>query len=246
MESYGELSSIYDELIYEDINYNEFYNCIMNLCREYKIGNENYLDLACGTGNLSRLLCKDFKNTYLVDLSEEMLMEATEKIRKEKINSTILCQNMCELNLNKSFDLITCSLDSTNYITEDNDLEDYFSSVHKHLKDNGLFIFDINSYYKLSEVLGNNIFTYNSEDVFYTWENIFEDHILEMNLTFFLREGFLYKRFEEQHLERAYTTEYIDTLLEDKGFKILKKLDNYGLETISDTTERITYVVSKG
>ena len=245
MESYGELSSIYDELIYEDINYDEFYDCIIKLCKEYKIEDENYLDLACGTGNLSRLLCKNFKNTYLVDLSEEMLMEATEKLRKEKVNSKILCQNMCELNLNKSFDLITCSLDSTNYIIEDEDLEDYFSAVYNHLKDNGLFIFDINSYYKLSEILGNNIFTYNSRDVFYTWENIFEDDVLEMNLTFFLKEGELYKRFEEQHLERAYTTYYIDSLLKDKGFKILKKLDNYKEETISDNTERITYVVSK-
>ncbi|MEW8956501.1 class I SAM-dependent methyltransferase [Clostridium sp.] len=245
MESYGELSSIYDELIYEDINYDEFYDCIIKLCKEYKIEDENYLDLACGTGNLSRLLCKNFRNTYLVDLSEEMLMEATEKLRKEKVNSKILCQNMCELNLNKSFDLITCSLDSTNYIIEDEDLEDYFSAVYNHLKDNGLFIFDINSYYKLSEILGNNIFTYNSQDVFYTWENIFEDDVLEMNLTFFLKEGELYKRFEEQHLERAYTTDYIDSLLKGTGFKILKKLDNYREETIIDNTERITYVVSK-
>ena len=45
-----------------------------------------------------------------------------------------------------------------------------------------LFIFDINSYYKLSEILGNNIYTYSEEDVFYTWENSFEDDMVSMFL----------------------------------------------------------------
>lgn len=245
MESYSKLSSIYDELIYEDINYNDFYNKIMEICKEHDIKFNNYLDLACGTGNLSKIVCKHFKNTYLVDLSEEMLMIASDKLRKQKNNVKVICQDMSELILNNRFDLITCCLDSTNYLIEDDDIKNYFLSVYNHLNDDGIFIFDINSYYKLSEVLGNNIFTYNSEDVFYTWENIFEDDILEMNLTFFIKEGESYERFDEQHFERAYNEKYLEKLLTSTGFKIVSKLDNYNKDTIKESTERITYVVKK-
>ena len=53
--------------------------------------------------------------------------------------------------------------------------------------------------------MGNNIYTYSSEDVFYTWENTFEDNILNMFLTFFVKnENNLYERFEEEHFEKAY------------------------------------------
>ena len=66
---------------------------------------------------------------------------------------------MSELSLNRKFDLITSVLDSTNYIIEEDKFVNYLMGVKEHLNDNGLFIFDINSYYKLSNILGNNILT---------------------------------------------------------------------------------------
>lgn len=118
------------------------------------------------------------------------------------------------INFESKFNLITSVLDSTNYITEDDDLIRYFEKVYEHLKDEGLFIFDINSCYKLSNILGNNIYTYSSEDIFYTWENSFEDNILSMFLTFFVKQkNDLYERFEEEHFERAYDETYIEQAL---------------------------------
>ena len=66
---------------------------------------------------------------------------------------------MTEMQLNRKFDLITSVLDSTNYITNEDDLEKYFSSVKEHLKDDE-FLFLMLIHYKLSEILGNNIYTY--------------------------------------------------------------------------------------
>ncbi|NRT27481.1 SAM-dependent methyltransferase [Clostridium beijerinckii] len=153
---------------------------------------------------------------------------------------------MCELSLNKRFDLITSVLDSTNYITEDEDLLDYFSSVYEHLKENGIFIFDINSYYKLSTVLGNNIYTYSSEEIFYTWENSFEDDVLNMFLTFFVKtENELYKKFEEEHFERAYKESYIEDILKKCNFRIINKFSGYSDEEVNENSERILYIVSK-
>ena len=164
--SYGEFSKIYDELINEDINYTKICNRIIEICKEEELDFNTYLDLACGTGNVTVHLAKKFKESFAVDLSEDMLTEAFAKFQEENIDCQLICQNMSELNLNRKFDLITSVLDASNYILEDKDFIDYLKKVKDHLKDNGIFIFDINSYYKLSKVLGNNIYTYDEEDVF--------------------------------------------------------------------------------
>jgi SAM-dependent methyltransferase len=245
MSCYKGLAQIYDALINNDINYNAWSKVILQNCRLQNIEFLDYLDLACGTGNLTVEVSGSFKNTWAVDLSSEMLSEAEVKMRERRLLAKFVCQDICELNLNKSFDLITCCLDSTNYILEENALEDYFTAVHKHLKPNGVFVFDINSYYKLTEILGNNIFNYDDEDVVYTWENSLNKEIVDMFLTFFVKEGELYRRFDEQHTERAYRMEYIEAVLGKVGFTIVNKLDNYKDNNIDENTERIAYILSR-
>lgn len=245
--TYGEFAKIYDELIKEDIDYNLICDRIKELIKIYNINNEDYLDLACGTGNVSSILVNNFLNTYLVDMSEDMLEMACFKFMEQNTKAMIVHQDMTKLNLNHKFDLITCVLDSTNYILEDNKLLDYFKCVYNHLKDEGIFIFDINSFYKLTNILGNNIFTYNEEDVFYTWENTLKDNIVNMFLTFFVKdnESELYERFEEEHYERAYTEEEIESFLSKANLKILNKFDGYSNNKVSKESERILYVIGK-
>lgn len=244
--AYKEFANIYDELIYEDINYDKVAEKIVKLCNENNINFEDYLDLACGTGNVAVRVAKYFKSIYAVDLSNDMLNIAFDKFKKNRIKAKVICQDMSELSLNRKFNLITSVLDSTNYITEDEDLSNYFSSVYEHLKEDGLFIFDINSYYKLSTVLGSNIYTYSSDEIFYTWENSFEDDILNMFLTFFVKtENDLYEKFEEEHFEKAYSEEYIEEALKKCKFKIVNKFEGYSDKGVKENSERILYIVTK-
>ena len=190
-------------------------------------------------------LATKFRDIFAVDLSEDMLREAFEKFKANKIKGKVICQDMTELTLNKKFDLITSVLDSTNYIIEEDGIESYFKSIYDHLNDDGIFIFDINSYYKLSEILGNNIYTYSEEEVFYTWENTFEDDLLSMFLTFFVRKGDLYERFEEEHLERAYKEEEIEAYLKNANLEVINKFDGYTNDKVKSDSERLVYVVKK-
>lgn len=243
--AYGEFAKIYDDLINEDINYDNMVSRIIEICNEHNIECKDYLDVACGTGNVTVRLAKHFKDIYAVDLSEDMLREAFNKLKENRIKGKIICQDMTEMQLNRKFDLITSVLDSTNYITDEDDLEKYFNSVKEHLKDNGIFIFDVNSYYKLSEILGNNIYTYSEDDVFYTWENVFEDNMVSMFLTFFVKKGELYERFEEEHFERAYKEEELESALSNCGLKVINKFDGYSNNKVQANSERVVYVVKK-
>ncbi|WP_300379303.1 class I SAM-dependent methyltransferase [Clostridium sp.] len=243
--TYGEFAKIYDELINEDIDYEYMCSRIIEICKEEKISFNSYLDVACGTGNVTVKIANKFKEVFAVDLSEDMLTEAYDKLEKENISCNLICQDMSDLYLNKEFDLITSVLDSTNYIVEEEQLKSYFEGIKNHLKDDGIFIFDINSYYKLSNILGNNTYTYNEEEVFYVWENLFEEDLLSMYLTFFVKKGKLYERFEEEHLEKAYKEDYIENIVKNIGFEIIGKFDGYSKENVNTLSERIMYILKK-
>ena len=68
---------------------------------------EDYLDLACGTGNVTVKMAQDFKTTYAVDLSEDMLAKAYDKLQEKGLNTRIINQDMTELDLNHSFDVVS-------------------------------------------------------------------------------------------------------------------------------------------
>lgn len=243
MECYKEFAYIYDELINSDINYKAWGEFIEDICDKYNLSKEYYLDLACGTGNLTQVIYKLFKHSFGVDMSSDMLTMAQSKMGSGAVIPQFICQDICNLNMNEKFDLITCGLDSINYITDKIQLKRLFLKVKAHLKQEGLFIFDINSYFKLKEIIGNNIFTFDSEDVFYSWENSLDGDLVDMYLTFFIRQGDVYHKTYEEHQERAYKTEYILDLLKECGLVCAQTFDNYESKQISKDTQRITFVV---
>ncbi|WP_040212005.1 class I SAM-dependent DNA methyltransferase [Clostridium polynesiense] len=246
VKSYGNLAHIYDNLIYEDIDYKKIYSFIMNCVNNHRIKKDKYLDIACGTGTVTSLVSSSFNEVWGIDYSEEMLTEAEIKLRDKNIKANLISQDMTELQLYKKFNLITCILDAVNYIYEETQLYSFFSRVYDHLEDGGIFIFDINSFYKLSLVLGDNIYTYNTDEVFYCWENQFEDDVLNMYLTFFIKEGNVYKRFEEEHIEKAYKEDYLEKLFNELNFTIINKTDDYNIgSSVHQETERIVYVLKK-
>lgn len=246
MECYKDFAKIYDQLINCDIDYSAWAEFIMDICEEEEVELTDYLDLACGTGNMAEQICVRFRESWLVDMSMDMLSEAESKLRARGIKARFVCQDITKLNLNKKFDLITCCLDSTNYILKESDLLKYFTAVKGHLKDGGIFVFDINSYFKLKEILGNNVYNYDDEDVTYIWENSFSNDIVDMYITFFVKEGELYRRFDEEHSERAYKEDKMESVIREAGLEVIGLYDSYKPETPDEETERIVYVLKSG
>ena len=141
-----------------------------------------------------------------------------------------------------------CACDGFNYITYDDDLLNVFNKSYELLKENGIFIFDISSYYKLANILGGNIFGENREDVAYLWKNYFDDeeNLLEMELAFFIKdEDEKFNRFEEIHQQRAYTEEEIIELLQEAGFENIKVFGDFTFESPKEDAERIFFVCKK-
>lgn len=246
MKTYNEFANIYDELM-DDFDYEKWFKYIEEIFNRYGKTPKNILEMACGTGNISYFFGNTGYKLTSFDLSSDMLSEAYAKLNKFK-NIQLLNQNMIDFKLKGKFDSVISLCDSINYILKEEDLLKTFKNVYDHLEVNGIFIFDINSYYKLENIIGNNTFVEDRDDIYYIWENEYEEdeNIANFYLTFFQSEnGHAYKRFDETHRQKAYKRSKIEELLFNAGFKSVDAYEGFSFDQVGSKTERINFVAIK-
>ena len=236
---YNKFAEVYDFLI--DADYDGFVSYYKEIFKKYSLTPSLIADLGCGTGNVAGIMQKEGYDVIGIDASPEMLSVAKQKYS----NILFLNQSVTDFELYGTVDAAYSSLDLINYLTGDNELSKLFSLLNNYLNPGGIYIFDISTHYKLSEVLGSNTFVFEEENIFYTWENFFEDNILEMTLTFFRKCGKLYERFEEYQIQRAYTVAEICEKAENAGLSVLGVFDNLSFEKPRCDSERIFFVLRK-
>ncbi len=243
---YGDFAKIYDRL--QDIDYNSFVEYYKKVFDKFNLKPELVLDLACGTGNVTIPLAKCGYDMIGVDLSGEMLDIASEKARDENLDILFLNQDMTEFELYGTVDAIVCSLDGVNYLTCDGEVERLFALVKNYLNPNGIFIFDINSEYKLKHILGDNTFVYDEEDVYCVWDNSYddEDKICGFSLDFFIeKESGTYVRRSEYQEERAYSVDELKNAAEEAGLTFCGAYADRTFDDVKNDTERIFIILKK-
>ena len=241
---YNEFAYLYDELI-NDVDYKSWADYYFKIFSRYGLKPKLGLDLGCGTGNMTVELAKRGIEMTGIDLSEDMLMVAREK--SEGLDILYLNQNMSEFELYGTVDFVVSSLDCINYITDKRELLRVFKLVNNYLDPGGIFIFDINTAYKLENVIGNNTFVLEDDNVFCTWQNEYDKKrkICDFYLTFFCKNGNEYTRFDEQHSERAYEIDEIKTLIESSGMKLLKVYNSLSFDNYKKNSERVFFVAQE-
>ena len=243
--SYRDFAPLYDALTF-DVDYTKIIEFIHGLLKKNGLESGLVLDLACGTGTLTLALSDRGYEMLGADLSEDMLSVARQKNGAEKI--LFLNQPMDEFELYGTVDAIVCVLDSINYLTDKEALFKTFRLCANYLNPGGLLIFDVNSEYKFNFILGNQTYTYETDDIFYSWENEFDpdSRLCDLYLTFFcLEDSGLYRRIDEMHTQRAYSHEELTEALSAAGLSLLNTYDNYSFDAPCSTTERIVYEVKK-
>lgn len=237
-------SEVYDKL--QDADYNGFVEFYKKVFEKFGLNPKLVLDLACGTGSITVKLSEAGYDMTGVDLSTEMLNIAREKAIEAGQDILFLNQDMTEFELFGTVDAIVSTLDGINYLTEDGDLEKVFNLCRNYLNPGGLMIFDINSEYKLKEVLGNNTFVFDEEGIFYVWQNEYspEDRICSFCLDFFVenKQGG-YERFSEYQEERAYSENEISSAAEAAGLEVLGCFSGFDFETANEKSERLFFVL---
>ncbi|SFA95337.1 MULTISPECIES: class I SAM-dependent methyltransferase [unclassified Bacillus (in: firmicutes)] len=246
--SYEGFAYLYDELMI-DAPYDDWSDFVSEKLAKYQIAHKDLLDLACGTGELSvRFARKGFEVTG-VDLSSDMLTVANDKAEREGLSIRFFQQNMAELEGIGKYGVVGIFCDSLNYLQTEEEVLQTFHKVHEHIKDDGLFVFDVHSIYKINEVFADETYTLSDEKLSYIW-NCFKGEFpnsVEHELSFFVleEETGKYDRVDELHFQRTYSLEQYTAWLTDAGFELLEVVADFHHTDLAHDSERIFFVARK-
>ena len=243
-EIYTDFARVYDELM-DNVPYEEWAQFILNLLQDRKITEGLVLELGCGTGKLMTLLGKAGFDMIGVDNSVEMLQIAREKTSQDFL---YLLQDMREFELYGTVKAVISVCDSVNYITKKEELRKVFQLVNNYLDPEGVFIFDFNTEYKYRELIGETVIAEDREDVSFIWFNEYDEdsHLNDIDLKVFVQEeGDIYRKFQEEHIQRGYTLDEIKQLLEESGLIFLEAYEEYTMQAPQPDSGRIVVVAQE-
>ncbi len=244
---YALLSEYYDRFT-DDVPYERWADFFEHIFAQRGTKPKVVLDLACGTGSMTRILAERGYDMIAVDQSEDMLMVAMDAWVDEPLEERpmFLHQSMDELELYGGIDACVCCLDSVNYVTDPNVLKEAFRRVHEYLSEDGLFVFDINSRAKLQRIDGQS-FVREDEDVYCVWQiRIDEDDLCHYDFDIFeLNEQGAWNRYQEHHAERIYEVQALKTMLEETGYTDIQICGELTEQPPKAEEERIFFIARK-
>lgn len=223
MSAYDALAASYDGLM-ADGSYRGRAAFLERRLKKSPIPVETVLDLGCGTGTIACLLAKRGYEVLAADGSEEMLTQAAAKAEGLERPPLFLLQEMPKLRLARPVDAAVSTLDSLNYLTRERDLRETFRHVRRWLKPGGLFLFDVNTPYKLRRMDGQ-LYMDETEESVCVWRTFFSEkkRVCTYQVDLFrLRPDGAWDRCFEEHRERAWTEEELREYLTEAGFASVK------------------------
>ena len=218
---YNAFARVYDELM-DTVDYDAWaarYAALMTACGVPE--KAKCVECACGTGNLTLRLKKRGYQITGVDVSEEMLAAAMEKVRAAGMMIPFVKQDMCALTVPRLVDCVLATCDGVNYLTAPERAKAFFAAAFAALRPGGALIFDVSTPDKLKNTLGNNTLYSDDDSVSYIWRNAWDEQTACVTLTlslFVKRPDGAYDRMEERQIQRAHTRQELKTWLIEAGF----------------------------
>ena len=244
--SYDNFSRFYD-LLTDNVEYEkraDYFCRLLSLCG---IKDGILLDLACGTGSISVEMAKRGFDVIGVDSSIGMLNAARQKAFESGEQILLLNQSMDDLDLYGTVDCAVCVLDSINHLEDAEQVKRTFRMVSLFMNPGGAFAFDVNTLYKHKNILADNAFVYDFDELYCVWQNNYNeaDGSVDISLDFFEEEDGAYYRSCEGFTEKAYELAEISKWLEEAGFEVVGVYDDMTTENARPETERAVFLAKK-
>ena len=137
----------YYDLMYQDKDYAGEAQFIQRLIQTHAPATTTILELGCGTGNHAMLLAKEGYQVHGVDLSQEMLAYANERL--DRLSPALATKlqfsqgDLRQVRLDRQFDVVLSLFHVISYQTNNEDLLAAFETAKAHLVPGGILIFDV-------------------------------------------------------------------------------------------------------
>ena len=243
MEQYTGFARVYDEYM-DNVPYDKWTAHLQRALNGFGIKDGIVCELGCGTGEVTRRM-RDFGFDMIgIDSSAEMLEAARQKEKPGDERILYLHQDMREFELYGSVTAVISVCDSLNYILSKRDMMKVFRRVNNFLDIGGVFLFDMHTEHYYRNVLADSVICDNRSDSSLIWMNQYDGkkRINYFDITIYDRdESGKYSRFDETHIQRAYTEQEIGELLHKAGMELLWCRKAYTNRKHTDTDQRIWY-----
>lgn len=230
MNQFGELYAKYYDLLYKDKDYNSEVEYVNKLIQQSNPNAKTILELGCGTGKHAELFCEKNYSVHGVDLSLDMLNIAKKRAKKSISNLEFTHSSIQELDLNKQFDSVISLFHVMSYQNSNSELIKAFEVAKKHLKKDGVYIFDF--WYGpavLTDLPVVRVKRLENKDIEVTRvaepKLKTQDNVVDVNYDIFIKNKKTNSIIEkkELHKMRYFFDKELELICENIGFKILKK-----------------------
>ena len=248
-EQFSALAPHYDELM-DVVAYDAWADYVFLLFQIVQHDAHKCLDCACGTGNLSFELAKSNIEVVGVDIAPKMIEVARHKVESSPIAPKVRFYeaDLTSFDLGETFDCATCLYDSLNYILEPEKLKAAFFHIARHVEVGGVFVFDLNTPFALTQ----GLFTQSNYDprkrLHYNWQAKYDPktRVTSVEMEFSRQVGVgQVEQFHEVHRERAYGANEVRALLESTGWEVERLYDAYTINPPHAQSERWFWVVRR-
>lgn len=239
---FNEIASYYDSLM-AGVPYKLWVDYLEGILRRLDYHPNTVLDVACGTGNVSEILAERGYQVVGIDISQPMI----EAAKRKRSNVEYHAQDVAELNLGRQFDLAISLFDSLNYVIDPDQLRRGMTRVAEHLVTGGLFIFDVNTIYALSNHFFDQANLSPNREPRYVWRSEY-DHstrICRVDMTFEVTENGAKRQFKEVHYQRGHTLEELAQWLMEAGFEVVETFHAYRFRKPNRRSDRVFFVARK-
>lgn len=250
MNAYTGFAQVYDRFM-DNVPYEDWTQYLTQLLAENGVTGGIVAELGCGTGKVTRLMRDKGFDMIGIDMSPEMLQIAREQEKEDDDSILYLLQDMREFELYGSVAAVISLCDSMNYITDEDDILQVFSLVHNYLDPGGIFVFDLNTKFYYSKILGENVICENRPFGSFIWENYYDEEscINEFDLTIYCQTSGSgsgsYERFEETHYQKAFSIQTIKKLLKKSGLTFKAVYEAMTHDAPARDTQRVYFVAKK-
>jgi len=197
------LIGFYDE-------YEELYLSYFEILNSLHV--EDILDLGCGNGKLLKHLKQNGFNACGIDRSQEMVNRAL------KLGVNASTKELLDFE-NSSFDCILAVADVLNYIKPE-ELCDFFQNISRALKDDGYFLFDINTLEGFA--VADGVMVRDNDNEFLAIEANYEDKMLTTNIILFDKQNSSYKKYSDTIYQYYHKLSFFKNM---KNMKLIKIFD---------------------
>lgn len=239
----------YYDLLYHDKNYQKEAEYITNLIKTLNPLATEIVDLGSGTGNYSKFLCgAGFKVTG-IERNEQMAAAANSKAIDgfhSIVDDITIFEMPCK------FDAAISLFHVIDYLTENEKILSCFEQVFKHLKPQGIFVFDVwyspAVYLQLPQTRIKRVQDEHA-DVTRLAQPVmdYEKNIIEVHYEMTIKNKFDGKEkiLKEVHRLRHFSTPEIELLAEVSGFKLIRSEEFLTAKVPGADTWGVCYILQK-